>query len=161
MQWKFLTAEESAQLTPVPRLPVVRADHPVMSPDGRALWDGDQGWFWVLPEIDGESFYVSMDAEGPYPPWMQFIDEAEGLHSAMFPDAYDGAQLARELLEMGVAPDQPFFVHLTFEYHRGDGWETDDEMIVGWEVRAVEPLDPAEAARRWAEWLDEWRRDPP
>lgn len=157
MEWKLLT-EESAKLTFVEPEPTFRADHPVLSPDARALWDGDEGWFWVLPEMDEESFYFSIDAEGPVPPWYRYMEDCEGLTFALFPDALRGDQLAAELLAMGIAPGQAFFIHMTFRYYRGDGWETDDEMEIEWELRAVEPLDPAVAAERWAEWLDEWRK---
>lgn len=155
-EWRMTLTQAPDRIVVEPH-PAFPTGHPVMSPDGRAIWDGHEGWFWVLPETDGESFYCTIDAEGPEPPWMDFVQDGNGLHTEMFPEVYDGAAMAKALLEMGVAPDQPFFVHMTFEYNRGDGWETDDEMIIEWEVLDVEALDPAVAAERWANWLVEWR----
>ena len=144
-----------------PRIePEIRVDHPVLSPDGRALWNApaEEAWVWVMPETDEGSFYCYLDAEGPVPPWFRYIDNTEGFHSALFPDVFDGAGLAKVLMEMGVAPDQPFFIHMWFEYHQGDGWETEDEAILEWELLDVEPLDPTKAAKRWAMWLEDERK---
>jgi hypothetical protein len=140
--------------------PTIRCDHPIMSADGEAIWDRSEGWFWVTAEPDEETFYLSVEAAGPRPGWMQYIEDTEGIGYALFPDALDGAELATALLALGVAPFQPFFVHMTFEYHRGDGWETDDEQDTDWELLDRAKLDPAIAAKRWANWLAEWRNDP-
>ncbi|MDB4278024.1 hypothetical protein N9917_00180 [Deltaproteobacteria bacterium] len=136
----------------------IRAKHPVMSSDGRALWNGSEAWFWVMPEIDGETFYFYLDAVGPVSPWMQYIEDTEGLSFALFPDSHDGAELAKELMALGVAPEQPFFVHMTFSAGRDYWGEYWDE--IDWELRDVEKLPPNEVAQRWADWLTEWRSEP-
>jgi len=157
MEFTFTGIKQAVEPDP-PAL--ISAKHPVMSPDGRALWNGDEAWVWVMPETDDETFYCYLDAEGSTPGWFRFLDDCDGFHNALFPDETSGDEMAKALLEMGVAPDQPFFIHMTFAYYRGDGWTTDDEMILEWEVRDIEPLDPTVAAERWADWLGEWRKEP-
>ena len=136
--------------------PAIRAKHPVMSSDGRALWNRMEAWVWVLAEPDGETFDIQLDCATPYPAWLDYVLECETFGNTLFPEAFDGAKLAQELLGLGVAPNQPFFIHLRFscgvDYHAsvfGEGWNEMD-----WELRAVELLDPKEALRRWEAWLE-------
>lgn len=131
--------------------PWPRVDHPVMTEDGRAIWHGSEGWVWVLPESDGKTFYLTLDAANPQPPWVDWIIESAGLTETLFPDCHDGLALANALLEEGIAPDQPFFIHISFSAGR-DSWEFWDET--DWELLAVEKLPPEEVARRWARWLE-------
>jgi len=133
-------------------------DHPVMSSDGRALWYKQEAWVWVVAETDEESFYVHLDCDGPLPGWMEYLLECESLGDALFDCAYDGAEMAAELLRLGIAPDQPFFIRISFssgiDYYEsiyGEGWNETD-----WELLDREPLNPEEAERRWSKWLEVW-----
>lgn len=157
--FRLMLDEEASQFSPIESAPTIHPKgHPIMSPDGRALWYKSQGWFWILPEIDGETFYLSLDAEGPVPSWMQYIQDTEGLTYELFPDCYTGEDFAAALLAEGIAPDQPFFVWMSFssgvDYSQtwtGEGWTE-----VDWEVLDREKLDPAEVLKRWEAWLEEW-----
>jgi hypothetical protein len=135
---------------------VIRAKHPVMSPDGRAIWNRSEGWFWVTAEIDDDRFLVSIDAEGPTAPWMAWLQDNEGLTWEMF-KTHEGAEMAAMLMGMGVAPGQPFFIHMSFSSHTNYFGEYDED--VEWELLDVEKLSPAEAANRWQEWINHWNAE--
>jgi hypothetical protein len=129
-------------------------DHPVMSPDGRALWDWSDGYFWVLLEPDGEHLYVSLDAEGPVPSWMEYLHDV-GLTDTMFPDARCGDEFMKALLELGVCPGQRVFIHMTFsarwDNYTNEGWDETD-----WRLLDKENLSPAQELDAWEKWLDFW-----
>jgi hypothetical protein len=156
-EFDFSETFSSFEQEPEPE-PLKCGDRAIMSPDGRALWENSEGRFWVIAVPDEETFYIECDFDGNTPGWFQFVCDADSLHSAMFPDETSGAEMAKALLDLGVASSQPFFIHMTFEYYRGDGWSTDDEMIVDWALLDVEPLSPEETAARWETWLKEWAR---
>jgi len=130
-----------------PRIPW---DHPVLTADARALWNGNEGWVWILPESDGDSFYFTLDAENPSPRWMDYVCEVGGLGEALFPECHSGLEYATALLVEGIAPDQPFFIHLSFS--SGVDW-AESWTEVDWRLLDVERLPPEEVARRWGAWL--------
>lgn len=147
---------------PDPRPPPVGFEHPELSPDGRALWDGLDGWVWVLPETDGEEWYFTIDAEGPVPEWVDWIMEGGwGIGGALFDGCYSPEDFAKALMAEGIAPDQPFFIHIWFrcgiDYSQsgmGEGWDETD-----WRLIDVEPLPPEEIAARWERWIRIWYED--
>jgi len=158
MEWVQIEAAESITPAEDPETFHPAKGQAVMAADGRAIWRRSDGWFWVVALVDGETFWLTLESTGPLPGWMQYIEDTEGLTATMYPDhCLDGADLATALMAEGITPGEPFFVHMLFWSSR-DYWGEYDEGVE-WEVLDRGRASPEEAARQWADWLAEWRRD--
>ena len=141
---------------------IIKVDHPVMTPDCRCIMHRDWADLWVVIGDYGDGMMtVELDYQtDALTPLLDYMWSAETPTEWLFPGVRFDDEMAKEMLEMGVAPGQPFRIWMKLtasKYETVDGTEYDEGL--DWKLLEVAPLEPEEAARRWEEWMKTWEEE--
>ena len=113
-----------------------------MAVGARSLWFPTECWIWCVGDECDEwgALTISPDSDEPPPGnhWLNYELDAVGT----FEEAMGVDDVETMLLNEGVAPEQPFLLHLTFRsdyYPATPNGPAEYDTHVEWAVVAVEP----------------------